>query len=92
MPLSSVPAATAARACRTFISHRPHVGSDAQESSLKRVVDFCQKFGTAKLGIQLAHAGRKGSTDLPWNGGKPISPMSRADGKLMARQQCRMRL
>mgnify|MGYP001585139087 FL=1 len=48
--------------------------SDAQESSLKRVVDFCQKFGHAKMGIQLAHAGRKGSTDLPWNGGKPISP------------------
>ena len=48
--------------------------SDAQESSLKRVFDFCQKFGHAKMGIQLAHAGRKGSTDLPWNGGKPISP------------------
>ena len=41
---------------------------------MKRVVDFCQKFGHAKMGIQLAHAGRKGSTDLPWNGGKPISP------------------
>ena len=39
--------------------------SDAQESSLKRVVDFCQKFGHAKMAIQLAHAGRKGSTDLP---------------------------
>ena len=48
--------------------------SDAQESSLKRVFDFCQKFGHAKMGIQLAHAGRKGSTDLPWNGVKPISP------------------
>ena len=24
------------------------------------------------MGIQLAHAGRKGSTELPWLGGKPI--------------------
>jgi 2,4-dienoyl-CoA reductase-like NADH-dependent reductase (Old Yellow Enzyme family) len=25
-------------------------------------------------GIQLAHAGRKASTDLPWHGGKPLTP------------------
>ena len=25
-----------------------------------------------KLGIQLAHSGRKGSADLPWKGGKPL--------------------
>ena len=24
------------------------------------------------MGIQIAHAGRKGSTELPWLGGKPI--------------------
>ena len=46
--------------------------SDAQEDSLKRVVNFCNQFGNARMGIQLAHAGRKGSTDLPWLGGKPI--------------------
>ncbi|MDC3271019.1 oxidoreductase, partial [bacterium] len=46
--------------------------TDAQEASLKRVVDFCQTFGNTTMGIQLSHAGRKGSTDLPWLGGKPI--------------------
>ena len=46
--------------------------TDKQEQSLKRVVDFCHDFGNAKMGIQIAHAGRKGSTDLPWLGGKPI--------------------
>ena len=46
--------------------------SDVQEARLKRVVDFCQTFGNTKMGIQLSHAGRKGSTDLPWLGGKPI--------------------
>ncbi|MGH8767096.1 MAG: oxidoreductase, partial [Burkholderiales bacterium] len=32
--------------------------SDANETTIKRVVDFCRKYGVAKLGIQLAHAGR----------------------------------
>ena len=46
--------------------------TDEHEQNLKRVVDFCHDFGNAKMGIQLAHAGRKGSTELPWLGGKPI--------------------
>jgi NADPH2 dehydrogenase len=37
------------------------------------VVEFCQTFGNTTMGIQLGHAGRKGSTDLPWLGGKPIA-------------------
>ncbi|MGB2497814.1 MAG: NADH:flavin oxidoreductase/NADH oxidase [Planktomarina sp.] len=47
--------------------------TDAHEASLKRVVEFCQTFGNTTMGIQLSHAGRKGSTDLPWLGGKPIA-------------------
>jgi anthraniloyl-CoA monooxygenase len=35
----------------------------------KRVVDFVHTHSAAKIGIQLAHAGRKGSTTLPWAGG-----------------------
>jgi NADPH2 dehydrogenase len=46
--------------------------TDEHEKNLKRVVDFCHDFGNAKMGIQIAHAGRKGSTELPWLGGKPI--------------------
>ena len=48
------------------------LASDQHEESLKRVIRFCNDFGSARMGIQLAHAGRKGSTDLPWLGGKPI--------------------
>src|SRR5215475_13661330 len=48
--------------------------SDACEAALKRVVDFCRRAGTAKLGIQLAHAGRKASAQLPWQGGGPLKP------------------
>jgi len=46
--------------------------SDENEKALKRVIDFCRTFGVAKLGIQLAHAGRKGSTQPPAAGGKPL--------------------
>src|SRR5512136_972379 len=31
----------------------------------------------AVAGIQLAHAGRKASTDLPWMGGRPLGPDQR---------------
>ena len=48
--------------------------SDANEAALARVVDFCRRAGSAALGIQLAHAGRKGSAKLPWEGGGPLPP------------------
>ncbi len=48
--------------------------SDENESTLKRVVDFCKTHGVAAMGIQLAHAGRKGSTHPPGAGGKPLGP------------------
>ena len=38
----------------------------------KRVVDFVHATSDAKIGIQLAHAGRKGSTPVPWERGKPL--------------------
>ncbi len=46
--------------------------SDANEAALERVVATCHRWGNAKLGIQLAHAGRKASTQVPWAGGKPL--------------------
>jgi len=47
--------------------------SDANEAALRRVVGFCRSNGQARLGIQLAHAGRKASTAPPWDAGKPLS-------------------
>jgi NADPH2 dehydrogenase len=43
--------------------------SDDCEAALQRVVSYLRRHGTAKLGIQLAHAGRKGSSRRPWEGG-----------------------
>ena len=42
---------------------------DACEAALKRIIDHCKKIGTAKFGIQIAHAGRKASQTKPWQGG-----------------------
>jgi NADPH2 dehydrogenase len=46
--------------------------SDAQEAAFARVAAFCRSVGPAKLGVQLAHAGRKASTAAPWLGGGPL--------------------
>jgi len=57
------------------ISHRClGLYSDDNEAALKRVVDFCRSHGVAKLGVQLAHAGRKASVHTPMEGGKPLGP------------------
>ena len=39
-----------------------------QEQAWARVVDFVHRQSTAKIGIQLGHSGRKGSTKLMWEG------------------------
>ncbi len=44
---------------------------DAHIAPLKKVTSFIKSQG-AVAGIQIAHAGRKASTDKPWTGGKPI--------------------
>ncbi len=38
------------------------------EAAWRRVVDFVHTESTAKIGIQLGHSGRKGSTKLMWEG------------------------
>ena len=42
--------------------------SDANEAALRPVLEACRKYGHAKLGIQLGHAGRKASSKRPWEG------------------------
>jgi len=45
---------------------------DSHVQSWKPITEFVRSQG-AIVGMQLAHAGRKASTDLPWLGGKPVS-------------------
>jgi 2,4-dienoyl-CoA reductase-like NADH-dependent reductase (Old Yellow Enzyme family) len=46
--------------------------SDDHALAFKRIASFLKGQG-AVPGIQLAHAGRKASTDAPWRGGRPLS-------------------
>ena len=42
--------------------------NDAQEAAWTRIVAFTHDHGTAKICLQLGHAGRKGGTRLMWDG------------------------
>ncbi|WP_336022973.1 NADH:flavin oxidoreductase/NADH oxidase [Halobellus salinisoli] len=48
------------------------IWSDDHADALRETVAFMRERGTVP-GIQLAHAGRKGSVTPPWDGGDPIS-------------------
>ncbi|MFC7385997.1 NADH:flavin oxidoreductase/NADH oxidase [Sphaerisporangium rhizosphaerae] len=47
--------------------------NDRQQHEFTRITSFLREHG-AVPGIQLAHAGRKASTDRPWRGGRPVGP------------------
>jgi 2,4-dienoyl-CoA reductase-like NADH-dependent reductase (Old Yellow Enzyme family) len=46
--------------------------SDGNEKALGRVVETIRSASPIPLAIQLAHAGRKGSSHAPWDGGKLV--------------------
>lgn len=52
---------------------------DATEAAMARVLESIRRHSDMPIAIQLAHAGRKASTDLPWKGGKQIA-RDHADG------------
>lgn len=49
------------------------IWKDEHVEFLSRISGFCRQHG-AVPGIQLAHAGRKASTNAPWLGGRPLRP------------------
>ncbi|HEY0218993.1 MAG TPA: oxidoreductase, partial [Afipia sp.] len=48
--------------------------SDANEAALARVLKAVRQYSPIKVAVQLAHAGRKASTKVPWQGGAQIAP------------------
>lgn len=49
--------------------------SDEHGRSLADVLAGARKVaGNVNFGIQIGHAGRKGPTQIPWQGGKPLAP------------------
>ena len=71
--------------------------NDEQEAGYRRIVDFVHARSQARIGVQLGHSGRKGSTRLMWEGmddplpegGWPVvgpSPLPYADGGQVPRE------
>ena len=56
---------------------------DEHVEFLSRIVKFIHAQG-ALAGLQLAHAGRKASTDAPWRGGKPLDEAHRGWRPILA--------
>ena len=48
--------------------------SDANEAALGRVLAAIRRYSPIPVAVQLAHAGRKGSSRPPWDGGAQIRP------------------
>lgn len=48
--------------------------SDDCENAMKRVLNGIRTWSSMPIAIQLAHAGRKASSEVPWTGGQQIAP------------------
>ncbi len=48
--------------------------SDATEAALGKTLDSVRRWSDMPIAIQLAHAGRKASTRVPWEGGAQVPP------------------
>jgi 2,4-dienoyl-CoA reductase-like NADH-dependent reductase (Old Yellow Enzyme family) len=48
--------------------------SDQTEAALGRVIKAIRRYSAIPIGIQLAHAGRKASVQVPWEGGQSLAP------------------
>ncbi len=47
--------------------------SDNNEAAMRRVVEACRRVTRSPIGVQIGHAGRKASAQVPWLGGKALS-------------------
>ncbi|MEO8562883.1 MAG: NADH:flavin oxidoreductase/NADH oxidase [bacterium] len=48
--------------------------SDATEAAMARTLESVRRWSDMPIAIQLAHAGRKASTEVPWKGGAQLPP------------------
>jgi 2,4-dienoyl-CoA reductase-like NADH-dependent reductase (Old Yellow Enzyme family) len=48
--------------------------NDATEAAIAHTLESVRRWSDIRIAIQLAHAGRKASTEVPWKGGAQIPP------------------
>lgn len=64
--------------------------NEVHVAAWKRIVEFVHRSSRAKIGMQLGHAGRKGSTTRPWEG-KPDQALGTDGWEVMAPSALRYR-
>ena len=64
--------ATAVRADGRISHGCTGLWNDVQEAAWRRTTEFVHRCTSAKIGLQLGHAGRKASYSLPWEGDRPL--------------------
>lgn len=64
--------ATAVNATGRISTGCPGIWSDEHMLAWKRILEFTKMWGNTPMAIQLAHAGRKGSSVAPWQGGGQV--------------------
>ena len=62
----------------------PGLWNDAQTQAFGRIVDWVHSHSDAKIGIQLGHAGPKGSTNAPWDGAGADQPLAHGNWPLVS--------
>ncbi|MGN6578421.1 MAG: NADH:flavin oxidoreductase/NADH oxidase [Bordetella sp.] len=64
--------ATAVEAVGRITPYDLGLYDDAAEAALGKVVQAIRRYAPIRLGVQLSHAGRKASSQAPWEGGQQI--------------------
>jgi len=59
----------------------PGLWNDTQTQDFKRITDWVHQQSSAKIGLQIGHAGPKGSTCRPWQGAGMDQPMPAGDAE-----------
>jgi len=57
---------------------------ETTEAAMARILDSVRRYSEMPIAIQLAHAGRKASTEVPWKGGAQISPTAEGGWQTVA--------
>jgi len=57
---------------------------ETNAAAMARVLDSVRRHSEMPIAIQLAHAGRKASTEVPWKGGAQISPTAEGGWQTVA--------
>ncbi|MBI5717424.1 MAG: bifunctional salicylyl-CoA 5-hydroxylase/oxidoreductase [Burkholderiales bacterium] len=62
----------------------PGLWNDEQGAAWKRIVDWVHLHSDAKIGMQIGHAGSKGSTHAPWEGAGADRPLAAGNWPLIS--------